>query len=121
MRYAIDETKRRRKIQIAYNQAHDIEPMSIVKEIRDITDEIASRAVAEKTAEYKAFAPGQMPKDELSRLIKGLEKQMKAAAEMLEFEKAAGLRDQIFELREILVDKQDLKPWQRARALSGEG
>jgi excinuclease ABC subunit B len=121
MRYALDETKRRRKIQIAYNQAHDIEPMSIVKEIRDITDEIASRAVAEKTAEYKAFAPGQMPKDELSRLIKGLEKQMKAAAEMLEFEKAAGLRDQIFELREILADKQDLKPWQRARALSGEG
>lgn len=120
MRRAIDETERRRKKQIAYNEAHGIEPTSIVKEIRDLTDEVAARTVAEKTAEYQAFTPAQMPKDELSRLIKELEKQMKAAAEMLEFEKAAGLRDQIFELREILADKKDLPPWQRARVLAGE-
>jgi excinuclease ABC subunit B len=45
---------------------------------------------------------------------------MQAAAESLEFEKAAALRDQIYELREILIEKQDLPPWERARALAGD-
>jgi excinuclease ABC subunit B len=120
MRRAIDETERRRAKQITYNEAHGIEPVSIVKEIRDLTDQVASYAVAEEAAEYRTFTPAQMPKGELSRLIKELERQMKAAAEGLEFEKAAGLRDQIFELREVLAEKQDLPPWQRARVLAGE-
>jgi len=121
MHRAIDETERRRTKQIAFNQTHNIEPASIIKEVRDLTDQLAARAIAEHPAEYKAFTPAQMPLDELSRLIKELERQMKAAAEALEFEKAAALRDQIFELREILVDKKDLPPWQRAQALAGEG
>ncbi len=121
MHRAIDETERRRAKQIAYNQTHNIEPASIIKEVRDLTDQLAARAIAEHPAEYKAFTPAQMPLDELSRLIKELERQMKAAAEALEFEKAAALRDQIFELREVLVEKKDLPPWQRARALAGEG
>ncbi len=120
MRRAIDETDRRRLKQITYNEAHGIEPASIVKEIRDLTDQVAARAVAETPSEYRSFTPAQIPKDELSRLIKELERQMKAAAEALEFEKAAGLRDQIFELREVLAEKQDLSPWQRARVLAGE-
>jgi excinuclease ABC subunit B len=120
MRRAIDETERRRQKQITYNETHDIEPVSIIKEIRDLTDQVASYAIAEETAEYQAFTPAQMPKDELSRLIKELERQMKGAAEALEFEKAASLRDQIFELREVLAEKQDLPPWQRARILAGE-
>ncbi|OGO12516.1 MAG: hypothetical protein A2Z66_03355 [Chloroflexi bacterium RBG_13_66_10] len=61
-----------------------------------------------------------MPRDDLARLIKELEKQMRSAAEGLEFEKAATLRDQIFELREVLAEKEDLPPWRRARALAGE-
>lgn len=121
MRRAIDETDRRRAKQIAFNQTHGIEPASIIKEIRDLTDQLAAHAIAEHPTEYKAFTPAQMPLDELSRLIKELERQMKAAAEALEFEKAAALRDQIFELREVVVDKKDLPPWQRARALAGEG
>ena len=121
MHRAIDETERRRTKQIAFNQTHNIEPASIIKEVRDLTDQLAARAIAEHPAEYKAFTPAQMPLDELSRLIKELERQMKAAAEALEFEKAAALRDQIFELREVLVEKKDLPPWQRARALAGEG
>jgi len=121
MRRAIDETERRRAIQIAFNQTHGIEPASIIKEIRDLTDQLAAHAIAEHPTEYKTFTPAQMPLDELSRLIKGLERQMKAAAEALEFEKAAALRDQIFELREVVVEKKDLPPWQRARALAGEG
>jgi excinuclease ABC subunit B len=51
-------------------------------------------------------------------VIRGLEQQMQAAAEALEFEKAAALRDEIYDLRQALADQQDLPPWQRARALS---
>ncbi len=118
MRRAIDETERRREIQIKYNEEHGIEPVSIVKEIRDLTDQVASRAVAEEREEYRTLTPAQMPKDELTRLIKEFEKQMKGAAEALEFEKAAALRDHIFELRQVLVDKEDMPPWMRARAMA---
>ncbi len=120
MRFAIDETERRRKKQTAYNEEHGIEPMSIIKEIRDLTDQITSRAVAEQAGEYRAVTPETLPKDELVRLINEFEKQMHHSAEALEFEKAAALRDQIFELREVLAEKEDLPPWQRARILSGE-
>jgi excinuclease ABC subunit B len=121
MRRAIDETDRRRKKQESYNKEHGIEPISIVKAIRDITDEVAAaHAIAEPEGEYIAFRPSEMPKDELARLIMELEKQMKAAAEALEFEKAAGIRDQIYEMRQIMADKEDLPPWKRAHALAGE-
>jgi excinuclease ABC subunit B len=121
MKRAIEETGRRRAKQIAYNEAHDIKPVSIVKEVRDLTDQVAAQAIAEPRAEYEAYMPAQMPKDELSRLIKQLEAQMRAAAEALEFEKAALLRDQIYELRHVMADKEDLPPWKRAHALAGEG
>ncbi len=61
-----------------------------------------------------------MPKNELQRVIAELEDQMKAAAQNLEFEKAAVLRDQIFELRNILADEAKLPPWERVRLLAGE-
>jgi excinuclease ABC subunit B len=116
MQYAIDETDRRREVQSAYNKEHGIVPETIVKEVYDITDRV--RAVAEEKADYQV---GQaLPKHELTRLIKELEKQMKQAAEGLEFEKAALLRDQIFELRQNLADsEQDLPEWERVRRLSG--
>ncbi len=120
MRKALEETARRRAKQVAYNEAHGIEPMSIVKAVRDLTDQMASRAVADTKGEYKTLTPAAIPADDLARLVKDLEKEMRAAAEALEFEKAANLRDQIFELREALADKQDLPPWRRAKALSGE-
>jgi excinuclease ABC subunit B len=122
MKRALDETERRRKKQIAYNEAHGIEPVSIIKAIRDLTDQVAAEyAFKEEKADYQAFSPEKMPKDELSRLIKELEKQMRHAAEQLEFERAAGLRDQIYELRQVMADKEDLPPWKRAQALAGEG
>jgi excinuclease ABC subunit B len=121
MAWAIEETNRRREKQIAYNEEHGIEPLSIVKAIRDLTDQVAaSYAIAEPSAEYGPLNAAQIPKDELSRMIKDLEKQMRKAAEALEFERAAGLRDQIYDLRQVLADKEDLPPWQRAKALSGE-
>jgi excinuclease ABC subunit B len=115
---AIGETERRREIQLVYNKDHGIEPVSIVKEIRDLTDQVVSRAIAEEREEYHSLTPAQMPKDELTKLIKEFEKQMKSAAEALEFEKAAAFRDQIFELRQVLVDKEDMPPWMRARAMA---
>jgi excinuclease ABC subunit B len=114
MKRAIDETNRRRSIQTAYNVEHSIEPRSIVKEVRDLTDRV--RAVAEERAEYRV--PAEIPKHELARLIKELEKQMKAAAQALEFEKAALLRDQIFDLRRELADmEEDVPEWERVRKL----
>ncbi|MGD2162824.1 MAG: excinuclease ABC subunit UvrB [Anaerolineales bacterium] len=120
MHRAIDETERRRDKQLAFNREHGIEPMSIIKEIRDLTDQMAARVVAEEPSRYRAIVPAQLPKDELHKLIKELERRMREAAENLEFEKAAALRDQIFEMREALVDKQDLPPWKRAKALAAE-
>jgi excinuclease ABC subunit B len=120
MQRAINETERRRQKQIQYNKEHDIEPMSIIKEIRDLTDQVAARALAEEGGEYRAFKPADLPKDELHRMIKELEKQMRHAAEALEFEKAASLRDQIFEMREVLAEKEGVPPWRRAYLLAGE-
>ncbi len=106
MRMALDETDRRRAIQVAYNEAHGISPVGIQKAIRDITDQV--RRVAEDKATYNA--EGGLPKEELTRMVIELEKQMKQAAKALEFEKAAGLRDQVIELRKALVsDTEALK------------
>jgi len=107
MRHAINETDRRRAIQMKHNQEHGIVPASIVKEIRDLTDRV--RKVAEEKPGYRV---GEIPKSEAMRLIKELEKQMKAAAAGLEFEKAAILRDQIIELRRNLED-EDIPEWER--------
>jgi excinuclease ABC subunit B len=95
MRKAIEETYRRRDIQMAYNEAHGITPVAIQKSIRDLSDNV--RAVAEERAAYAVAE--DIPKDELARLLKDLEGQMKAAAKNLEFERAAALRDQIVDLR----------------------
>ena len=105
MQAAIDETYRRRAIQIAHNEAHGIQPRSIVKEIKDLTDRV--KAVAEERPEYQAggATPGaiaSIPRDELLRMVKDLESQMKKSAKDLEFEKASLLRDQIIELRRIM-------------------
>jgi excinuclease ABC subunit B len=105
MRRAIEETNRRRKIQMSYNQEHGITPQGIKKAIKGITDQL--KAVAETRAQY-TVATG-IPKDEIARLIKNLEYQMKAAAKNLEFEKAALIRDQILELRKELVGEPTYK------------
>jgi excinuclease ABC subunit B len=108
MRRAIDETERRRAVQVAYNQQHGIIPQQIVKQVRDLTD----RVKAQISEQSKIASPdGQidiamLPKDELHQMIKDLEAEMKSAAKALEFEKAALLRDQIIELRQVMLDKE---------------
>ncbi len=103
MRRAIDETNRRRAIQQQYNEAHGIEPQQIVKQIRDLTESVRRRVAEPEAAPAPAEALAALPPLELDRVIRDLEKQMKEAARMLEFEKAAMLRDQIMELREIMA------------------
>jgi len=98
MQRAIDETYRRRRIQVEYNTEHGITPAGISKTIRDIGSRL--RAVAETVETYETGKP-EIPKEEIARLLKDLESQMKQAAKQLEFEKAALLRDQIVELRGI--------------------
>jgi len=119
MRRAIDETNRRRAKQVAYNEEHGIQPVSIVKAVRDLTDQVTMRT-GEGKGEYRLSGPGGMPKGELQKLIAELEKQMKEAAKALEFEKAAMLRDQIYELRAILAEESDLPPWKKVHLLAGE-
>ena len=94
MKEAIEETQRRRQIQVEYNREHGITPQSIRKAVRDITERV--EAVAETRTPYVATPA---TRQEIARLIKDLESQMKAAARSLEFEKAALLRDRIIELR----------------------
>ncbi len=103
MSKAIEETYRRREKQIAHNDEHGIVPRTIVKEIRDLTDRV--KMAAEESPEYATASPdgeiAMIPPDELARLISDLERQMKDAAKMLEYERAALLRDQIVQLRRI--------------------
>ena len=110
MQNAIDETYRRRAIQAAYNEEHGIEAKSIARAIRDITDQVRLQVAEEKGGYDSALAAKDMPKDEILRMIKELETQMKAAAKALEFEKAAALRDEVVELRRRMVgtDEEEL-------------
>ncbi len=110
MKEAIDETNRRRDTQIAYNEEHGIEPKTIIKEIRDLTDRVRAATQEESALDV---APEEMEPAALDKLIRELEKEMKTAAENWEFEKAAALRDQIFDLRGVLENKAPL--WQRDR------
>lgn len=97
MRRAIDETDRRRKKQIEFNKQHNITPASIRKAVRDV---IEATMAAEGPAKYVSGKEVKsMPKQEVNRLVKDLEQQMRNAARQLEFEKAAQLRDMIIELR----------------------
>jgi excinuclease ABC subunit B len=101
MQEAIDETMRRRKIQEAFNREHGITPQGIRKAVRDITERVRAAVVAEKRAEYVVSTP--VSREDMMRLVKDLEIQMKQAARALEFEKAALLRDRIIELRKEMV------------------
>ncbi|NTU74700.1 MAG: hypothetical protein HGA86_01080, partial [Anaerolineaceae bacterium] len=122
MATALDETNRRRTIQENYNKKHGIEPMSIMKEIHDLNQRLTlAPAIAEQRAAYEAGKSGiSIPKDELLRMINELEKEMKQSAKDLQFERAAVMRDQLFELRSIQAEQSNLPPWKRAKLISGE-
>ena len=104
MRRAIDETNRRRGIQMDFNLAHDITPVGIKKEVRVLADRLRPGGAAGTAAAGEGVVIAAMPKDEIARLIKDLESQMRRAAKELEFERAGVLRDQIIELRRSLLE-----------------
>ena len=131
MRAALDKTKERRERQTVYNQEHGIEPRSILKRIRDLTDDIAEMrqqealAIAEEQAAY-SVKTADLPVDELRHLISELEAQMKQAAQNLEFETAAALRDEIMTLKQTLTLKEvgadeDMPAWEKQRRLDAAG
>ncbi len=100
MKQAIDETERRREMQKAFNLEHGITPTSIHKEIRDINERIKDTI---KVSSEPSVSTADLPKEDIVRLIKDLESQMRKASKQLEFEKAALLRDQVVDLRKVLV------------------
>ena len=119
MKRAIDETNRRRQIQEAYNEKHNISPVGITKAVHDITERLANVAQDEKKAPRSARElAASMEQRELERMIKEMENQMKAAAKELEFERAAMLRDQVYELKAILVEDSKLPPWKKQALLA---
>lgn len=101
MRTAIDETRRRRKIQMAYNEEHGITPKTIQKSVRDLIS--ISKKVAQEEMSFKKD-PESMSRKELEKLIKDITKQMQKAAAELNFEAAAQLRDQMIGLKNMLRD-----------------
>ena len=103
MKRAIDETYRRRAIQNTHNLEHGIEPQSIQKQVHDITEGI--KAIAETRSSYRVMRQ-QLSRDDMFRVVKDLEVQMKDAAHNLQFEKAAQLRDEMYELRRLLVGEE---------------
>jgi excinuclease ABC subunit B len=120
MKRAIDETNRRRAKQVKYNEEHGIVPVSIHKAIHDLTEEMSVKSVGDAKGEYRVKGAGGLPRNELQKIIGDLEKQMKDAARNLEFEKAAALRDEMYELRTLLAEDESLKPWERIKLLAGE-
>ena len=101
MRQAMDETQRRREIQMAYNEEHGITPTTIKKSVRDLIS-ISKKVAAEEMRMEKD--PESMSRKEMEKLIKELEKQMRRAAADLNFEAAAKLRDKMTELKKQLQD-----------------
>jgi excinuclease ABC subunit B len=120
MNYAITETNRRRAKQVKYNQEHGIQPVSIVKAIHDLTESLSVRGAAEARGEYKVKGSAGLPRSELNRIISELEKQMKEAAKNLEFERAAALRDEMYEFKTLLAEDESLKPWERIKLMAGD-
>ena len=101
MRAALDETQRRREVQMAYNEEHGITPKTIQKAVRDLI--AVSKKVAASEVQMEKD-PESMSEKELEKLIKELEKQMKKAAADLNFEAAAELRDKLIELKKTLKE-----------------
>jgi len=97
MRRAMDVTDRRREVQMAYNTEHGITPTTIEKRVKEL---IETTKVAETPAAYKIDRIGNMKRDDMLELAANLEKEMRQASKLLEFERAAELRDMIVELRQ---------------------
>jgi excinuclease ABC subunit B len=120
MRLAIDETNRRRAIQVAYNEEHGIEPQTIRKAISDIVQYIAEGEQLSSAAEA-ARELSKLPHDEVMRLIATLEEDMSRAAATMDFEGAARLRDQVVKLRAEVEKTSEDEVLERLRSGARRG
>ena len=118
MNFAIGETNRRRAKQVKFNTEHGIVPVSIHKAIRDIAEQLTvegrekSMAVGDEKGSYRTGKQADVAnRRELEKVVAELEKQMKEAAKDLQFEKAAAIRDEMYELKALMADDEKLKPW----------
>ncbi len=118
MERAINETERRRERQLAYNVEHNIDPKSILKAVRDILSSVG--ASDDTRARVAGRQLKEVPRDVLLATIEKLEKEMRAAAGRLEFEKAAALRDELWELRKQLPDGGDSALSRKAPKVFGQ-
>ena len=100
--YAVSETNRRRALQLAYNTEHGITPQSIKKEIKSIADQM--RTQHEEVVEAELLIDGERYKKNPQKVLKEKRKQMEAAVEILDFETAAILRDELKYLQEIILE-----------------
>ncbi len=121
MSAAIDETNRRRAIQVAYNEEHGIEPTTIRKAIADIVQYVREGDAQLTTAAEAAKELSRLPRDELLRLIATLEEDMGGAAEALDFETAARLRDQVVKLRAEIESSTEDEALKRLRQGARKG
>lgn len=122
MRYALNETNRRRQLQIAYNAEHGIDPQTVRKKVTDILDMVRGASGKDATASRRGRRAGSsravadisdlgtMPSEELARIMKTLEEEMHTAAKELQFEVAARLRDEITEIKRELRMVSELVP-----------
>ncbi|MBV8170668.1 MAG: excinuclease ABC subunit UvrB [Candidatus Eremiobacteraeota bacterium] len=118
MERAINETERRRAKQLAYNAEHNIDPKSILKSVRDILSTVGATDDGKRRSATRQLK--EVPRDVLLATIEKLEKEMKAAAARLEFEKAAALRDELWELRKQLPDAGDPALSRKAPTVFGQ-
>jgi len=121
MRLAIDETDRRREIQVAYNTEHGIEPQTIRKAIADIVQYVREGDAELTTAAEAARELAKMPRDEVLRIISALEDDMAHASDTLDFESAARLRDQVVKLKAEIERTSEDEVLERLRSGSRKG
>jgi excinuclease ABC subunit B len=104
-----------------------VEPLSLLPILAGLTEgsddayrrRMSVKAVAEQKGGYKA-GPGGIPRNELQKIVHELDKQMKEAAKNLEFERAAALRDEMYQIKSLMAEDESLKPWERIKLLAGE-
>ena len=123
MRIALDETARRRRIQMAYNEEHGIEPKTVRKAISSIMDELEQGKGASEISTSEALAQevSELGKDEVMRMIHALEEQMAEASQSLDFEAAARLRDQAVSLRAQVESTDEEDALKRLKSTARKG
>jgi excinuclease ABC subunit B len=105
MEYAINETNRRRKLQLEYNEKHGITPKTIIKKIQDITEQLQTEH--KKTVSALLLIDGKSYVKNPEKVIKQKERQMNAAVKILDFETAAIIRDEIKELKNLSTNQKE--------------